>query len=142
MYKRQEEYGWYFDNADDQYQPVGQKKPNPWGLHDMHGNVAEWVLDAFGEYDAEALEDPLSWPTTEFPRVVRGGSWDDDPDRLRSAARRKSRKGWKVQDPQLPKSIWYHTDAQFLGLRLVRPLKTPSAEEMFEYWSAGRGNGE
>ncbi|MCH2100771.1 MAG: hypothetical protein MK209_02465 [Planctomycetes bacterium] len=71
-----------------------------------------------------------------YPRVVRGGSWDDDPDRLRSAARNYSRKDWKVQDPQLPKSIWYHTDATFVGFRVVRPLKQPTLEEMAFYWDA------
>jgi hypothetical protein len=44
---------------------------------------------------------------------------------------------WKQQDPQLPKSIWYQTDAQWLGFRLVRPSKVPSAEEMFRYWNSG-----
>jgi hypothetical protein len=44
---------------------------------------------------------------------------------------------WKQQDPQLPKSVWYHTDAQFLGFRIVRPLKVPSAEEMRIYWNNG-----
>jgi hypothetical protein len=42
-----------------------------------------------------------------------------------------------MQDPQLPKSIWYLTDAQFLGFRLVRPLKVPSAAQMFRYWNNG-----
>ena len=42
-----------------------------------------------------------------------------------------------MQDPQLPKSIWYLTDAQWLGFRLVRPLKVPSAEEMYQYWNSG-----
>ena len=56
---------------------------------------------------------------------------------LRSAARNHSTSDWKQQDPQLPKSIWYHTDAQFLGFRVVRPLKTPTAEEMQAYWNSG-----
>src|SRR6266851_5192448 len=47
------------------------------------------------------------------------------------------RPSWKQQDPQLPKSIWYHTDAQWLGFRLVRPAKVPSAEEMYDYWNSG-----
>jgi hypothetical protein len=61
----------------------------------------------------------------------------DDPPKLRSAARRGSDKSWKQQDPQLPKSIWYLTDAQFLGFRVVRPLKVPSPEELSKYWTSG-----
>jgi formylglycine-generating enzyme required for sulfatase activity len=142
-----EDYAWFFDNADDQYQKVGQKKPNPWGLHDMHGNVSEWVLDryskeGYGDFATLAgdggkpLIGPMRTPKGLYPRVVRGGSWDDDPDRLRSAARIYSRKDWKVQDPQLPKSIWYHTDANFVGFRIVRPLKQPTLAEMAAYWDA------
>ena len=136
-----DEYAWYFENADDNYQQVQQKKPNPWGLYDMHGNVAEWVLDgfereAYQDYVGEVAKNPVYWPTELYPRVVRGGSWDDDADELRSAARRRSRKGWKVQDPQLPKSIWYHTDARFVGFRVVRPLIEPSAEDKAKYWEA------
>ena len=142
-----EDYAWFFDNADDKYQKVGLKKPNPWGLHDMHGNVSEWVLDryskeGYGDFatlagdGAKPLIGPMRTPKGLYPRVVRGGSWDDDPDRLRSAARIYSRKDWKVQDPQLPKSIWYHTDANFVGFRIVRPLKQPTLEEMAFYWDA------
>ena len=136
-----DEYAWHFDNADDQYQKIGTKKPNPWGLYDMHGNVSEWVLDAFTKdgysfLGEESVHAPLNKPMELYPRTVRGGSWDDDPEMLRSAARRKSSKGWKVQDPQLPKSIWYHTDATFVGFRIVRPLKQPTLEEMAYYWEA------
>jgi formylglycine-generating enzyme required for sulfatase activity len=129
------EYAWYFDNSDDRYHEVGSKKPNPWGLYDMHGNVAEWVLDGYDKdgYRGGAV-DPIQWPKGLYPRVVRGGSWDDDADRLRSAARRGSSEQWKVQDPQLPKSIWYHTDAPFLGFRIVRPLEEPSEEDKARYW--------
>jgi hypothetical protein len=56
---------------------------------------------------------------------------------LRSAARRGSDRSWKIQDPQVPKSIWYMTDAQFLGFRVIRPLKVPSAEELTKYWNSG-----
>jgi hypothetical protein len=69
--------------------------------------------------------------------VARGGSWDDAADKLRSAARRFSDKTWKQQDPQLPKSIWYLTDAQFLGFRIVRPLKVPTPEELQKVWNNG-----
>jgi formylglycine-generating enzyme required for sulfatase activity len=134
-----DEYALYFDNAVDGYGKVGARKPNPWGLHDMHGNVAEWVIDGLGKgYPAAegVLVDPIAWPDELYPRVVRGGSWDDDIEDLRSAARKGSRKGWKVQDPQLPKSIWYHTDAPFVGFRVVRPLVEPSDEEKARYWEA------
>ena len=135
-----EEAGWFFDNADDQYQKVGSLPPNPWGLYDMHGNVAEWCLDGYdakihGKLEAGVL-DPVNWATALYPRVVRGGSWDHDPEDLRSAARMSSRAGWKVQDPQIPKSIWYHTDAKFLGFRVVRVLTPPTPEQAARWWEA------
>jgi hypothetical protein len=72
-----------------------------------------------------------------YPQVVRGGSWNDPADRLRCGARLGSDASWKMQDPQLPKSIWYLTDAQWLGLRLVRPLKVPTEQLMYQYWNNG-----
>jgi formylglycine-generating enzyme required for sulfatase activity len=127
------------------YEKVGTKKPNPWGLYDMHGNVMEWTLD---QYIADAYskrtgvtENPLEMPTTLYPRVARGGSWYDPPEYLRSAARSPSDENWKVQDPQLPKSIWYHTDAHWLGFRVVRPLKVPEDQVMHDIWNMGR-NGD
>jgi formylglycine-generating enzyme required for sulfatase activity len=115
---------------------VGAKKPNAWGLHDMHGNVMEWTLD---QYDAEAYSKDAAWTpgTKPYPHVVRGGSWNDPAEMLRCGARLGSDPSWKMQDPQLPKSIWYHTDAQWLGFRLVRPLRTPGVEEMYRYWNNG-----
>lgn len=136
------DYGWDWDNSGEKYHKVGQLKPNPWGLYDMHGNVAEWCLDQyvpdhyakFAGKGAVAEKDLIAWPTEEYPRVVRGGSWYQDPDKLRSAARTHSEKDWKVQDPQRPKSIWHHTDAFWVGFRLVRPLTVPSPEEQQKYW--------
>ena len=131
------EYAWFYDNSE-QYAKVGTKKPNPWGLHDMHGNVSEWVLDQyvpdFYASDAGRAKLPLAIPTTLYPRVVRGGGWDDDPDRLRSAARIASSEEWKERDPQLPQSIWYHTDAISVGFRIVRPLVEPSDAEKVKKW--------
>jgi formylglycine-generating enzyme required for sulfatase activity len=133
-----DDYGWYYDNSDEKYHEVGKLKPNPWGLYDMHGNVSEWVLDQYtpdGYPPSDAvLENPLVLPLKLYPRVVRGGSWDDDPEKLRSAARVFSKPEWKEQDPQLPQSIWYHTDAIQVGFRLVRPLVEPSAEERAAKW--------
>ncbi len=121
----------------DQYAKVGSKKPNPWGLYDMHGNVLEWVLDQHAPYSKEAVTNPWVKATQLYPRVTRGGSWYDLASDCRSAIRIQSDKDWKMTDPQLPQSIWYHTDADWLGFRLVRPLKVPSAKEMHEFWNLG-----
>ena len=138
-----EEYAWFYDNSDERYHEVGTKKPNPWGLHDMHGNVMEWTADRFTpDYLTEIRESASNHflrPTKLYPRTVRGGGWDDDPEHLRSAYRRGSEPIWKQQDPQLPKSIWYHTDAQWLGFRIVRPREIPSAEEMYLFWNSASG---
>jgi formylglycine-generating enzyme required for sulfatase activity len=142
-----EDYAWFYDNSNDQYQKVGQKKPNPWGLHDMHGNVLEWTCDRYEddyfdlirEAGDPIVRNPLLVPERIYPRSVRGGSWYDDPDQLRSAYRRGSEKEWKIQDPQLPRSIWYHTDATWLGFRIIRPLKTPTVDEMDQFWNSATG---
>lgn len=131
-----DEYAWYVKNAGKKYQKVGQKKPNPWGLYDMHGNVAEWVLDQYAEegYQKHALNNPLIIPTTLYPRVVRGGSWENSAAGCRSSIRFASEEDWKEQDPQEPQSIWYHTEALWVGFRIVRPLKEPSAKEKESIW--------
>ncbi len=135
-----DEYCWWANNSDGKYQKVGKKKANPWGLHDILGNVCEWTLDQYSPttYASGGASNPWVKATKPYPHVARGGSWDDDSaEKLRSAARRFSDPDWKIQDPQFPKSIWYHTDAQFLGFRVVRPLQTPSPEEMQKYWNSG-----
>jgi formylglycine-generating enzyme required for sulfatase activity len=137
------EYAWFEQNSDFKYQKVGRKKPNPWGLYDMYGNVVEWVLD---QYDADYYQqcagaspaiDPWNKATKPYPHAVRGGSWDDEATLCRSSARRGSDRSWKMQDPQLPKSVWYFSDAQWVGFRIVRPLKVPTAEQMQKYWTSG-----
>jgi formylglycine-generating enzyme required for sulfatase activity len=132
------EYAWYAANSQDKYQLVGTKKPNPWGLYDILGNVQEWTLDQYIP-DFYAKRGLLPWAkqTTPYPQVVRGGSWAEPAENCRCGARLASDPSWKFQDPQLPKSIWYLTDAQWLGFRLVRPMTTPSPEEMHRYWNNG-----
>ncbi len=134
-----EEYAWFENNSNGKYQKVGQKKPNPWGLHDMHGNVSEWTLDqynptAYNKKSSEISNNPIEIATKLYPRVARGGSFMSKSYRLRSSARLASNKEWKKQDPQIPRSLWWHTDAQFLGFRVVRPFNTPSKEDRKKYW--------
>lgn len=133
-------YAWHEGNSGGAYHKVGQKEPNPWGLYDMHGNVSEWTLDqyvptVYNTRKRKTVDNPLQTPTKTYPRVVRGGAWSDKPNRLRSAARRPSSKKWKKRDPQIPKSLWWHTDAPFVGFRVVRPLETPSPLEQNKYWN-------
>ncbi|WP_020528817.1 formylglycine-generating enzyme family protein [Flexithrix dorotheae] len=135
-----DEYAWHYENSDDAYHKVGEKKPNPWGLYDMHGNVAEWTLDQYKEdfyasLDAdEKKKNPWAIPVKLHPRTVKGGSWDDDPDKLRSAARTESSMKWKQRDPQIPKSFWWNTDSPFVGFRIVSPKKQPTPEELKKFW--------
>jgi formylglycine-generating enzyme required for sulfatase activity len=82
-------YAWYYDNSEGQTHPVGQKLPNPWGLHDMHGNVWEWCQDRFDYYAGGIALDPQG-PSVGSDRVVRGGSWRgwfEGAGRCRSAYR-------------------------------------------------------
>jgi len=134
-----DDYAISIENSNEQYEEVGTKKPNPFGLYDMHGNVAEWVLDQYAvdtyqNRSGALVVNPLVIPTTLYPHSVRGGGWDDDPSMLRSAAREGSSEEWKQQDPQLPQSIWYFTDALGVGFRVVRPLLEPSAQEKATKW--------
>ena len=73
-YKNLTNYAWYGDNSDGQTHPVGQKLPNPWGLHDMYGNVFEWCQDWYGDYAGGVALDPQG-PEAGSARVIRGGDW-------------------------------------------------------------------
>ena len=134
-------YAWYIGNSGEEFKRPGSKAPNPWGLFDMHGNVAEWTLD---HYDAEAytyLGGENIWvkPTRLHPRTVRGGAFDDTAEDLRCAARLESSLHWKRRDPQIPKSLWWNTDSPFVGFRIARPVGRPSPEEEQAFWDTVLG---
>ncbi|MEM8509277.1 MAG: formylglycine-generating enzyme family protein [Bacteroidota bacterium] len=131
-----DQYAVYYNNSNDKYAKVGTKLPNAWGLFDMHGNVAEWTMD---EYKADAYatheeKNPWVTPKVIHPRVFRGGSWDDDADALRSAARGGSSMNLQRRDPQIPKSFWWFSDNNFIGFRLVSPKNQPSQEAQAKFW--------
>jgi formylglycine-generating enzyme required for sulfatase activity len=128
---------WFGANTDGKYQLVAKKKPNAWGLYDILGNVMEWTLDQYAPYKAGEQANPWVPASAPYPQVARGGSWYDNAGAVSCTVRVPSDAAWKQQDPQLPKSVWYLTDAQWVGFRLVRPAKIPSAAEMAKYWNNG-----
>ena len=87
-------------------------RPHPGGVPRQYTRVAPLT------------QGPVLLPTDRrYPYVARGGSWDDPAPRLRSAARRASSEEWNRRDPQSPQSIWWHTDATFVGFRVVRAVE-------------------
>ncbi|WAC07900.1 MAG: formylglycine-generating enzyme family protein [Thermodesulfobacteriota bacterium] len=101
--------GWYCGNSDRRTHPVGQKKPNPWGIYDLHGNVLEWCQDWYGPYPPTTQTDPTG-PITGSGRVIRGGSWFSNAKNCRSAARFH----WSP-----------NANSDFIGFRLVREKRKP-----------------
>ena len=111
------EYAWYIENGEYHTHPVGLKKPNPWGFHDMHGNVSEWVQDRADDYSSRLQIDPRGPSATEDnrtqfkdcdngpDRIMKGGSWGNPAHSSHSSRR-------TMNNP--------NSRSRGLGFRLVR----------------------
>lgn len=138
------EYAWYLQNSGHDTHPVGLKKPNRWGLYDMHGNVSEWVLDQYSgahaalQRELSAGKPPIAWPTRLHPRTVRGGSWNSTARDCRSSTRTGSSEDWQEDEAMYPHSPhWLASSWQRqIGFRLVRPLSQPPSSDHKRYWDA------
>jgi formylglycine-generating enzyme required for sulfatase activity len=108
-----EDFAWYHKNSASTTHPVGEKQPNAWGLHDMHGNVSEWCQDFYGDYSREAAIDPRR-PQSGERRTLRGGGWFQVAMWQRSSHR----------DAFVP-SVRYVG----LGFRLVATMQTQNEHE-------------
>ena len=95
------QHSWFADNADYKTHEVATKKANKLGLYDLYGNASEWCITVAGN------------------GVTMGGSYQDGADAIGCKARVKPTKDWNALDPQIPKGIWWLTDAGFVGLRVV-----------------------
>jgi formylglycine-generating enzyme required for sulfatase activity len=93
--RRLGEYAWFADNSGKRTHPVAQKKPNPWGLFDMYGNVAEWVNDSYDPsyYRASPAKNPTG-PAKGKLYVLRGGAWNSPASQARSAVRMAENPGF------------------------------------------------
>lgn len=146
-----DDYAWYVDNSDEGPVAVGSKKANAFGLHDMHGNVAEWTVNQYtqdgyawleGKTDIDAI-DAVKWPEQSSPCVVRGGSWEMEPEELRSAVRLGSDdEVWKEDDPNFPRSPWWFTSdpARGVGFRIFRSYQPLDQTAIHKFWETSAAN--
>ncbi len=96
------ERAWYADNSNNKTQPIASKKPNAWGLYDMLGNALEWCTGVNGE------------------QMACGGSYLSPGEGLSCSSRDKQTPAWQETDPQIPKSVFWLTDATWIGFRIAR----------------------
>lgn len=107
------DYAWYIDNSFNKTHPVAEKKPNPWGIYDMYGNVAEWCNDIYSEnyYTVSPDKNPQG-PAKGKKYVLRGGSWNTNAESIRSSFR-------VGEDPGFQDACFARDD---IGFRCVRKV--------------------
>ncbi len=113
------DYAWFSENSQERTHESGLKKPNAFGLYDMLGNVWEYCLE------------PYKPPA--FQPVLRGGSWNSPARALRAANRQVPEEEWYERDPNRPRSVWWYTDATFVGFRIVRFVDPAGRAEQEAY---------
>lgn len=112
------DHAWFKDNAGGKTQEAGRKKANPYGLHDMLGNVWEYCGNPYTtEYP---LAEEAEGKKKKHKPALRGGSFQDPPEALRCANRQTVVPAWNARNPQRPVGPWWLTDGPMCGFRLAR----------------------
>lgn len=118
------QYAWFADNADQKTHPVGEKKPNRWGIFDLYGNVSEWCEDVYGAtyYKESPIADPHGPPSPgrDVRRVMRGGNWKASAAMCRAAFRQGQRTG--------DTDACFYTD--YCGFRCVRRVTSEELKQL------------
>jgi formylglycine-generating enzyme required for sulfatase activity len=147
--------GWYEGNSaaadgDPGVRPTATSKPNAWGLYDLHGNVGEWVVDAYDAVRYATLaatarpvrwDEAVNWPTTRYPGVVRGGGYESEARGCRSAARFQATIRLNSNDPCSPKSAHWESSGFWVGFRVVSPVREPAEAEKRRFWAEDQDEG-
>lgn len=136
-----------FGNSDNEEwvtTPAASYKPNRFGLYDMHGNVAEWVLDGDNTDwqvptagETVSIERSIKWPANIYGRYAKGGSFVCLVDDCTATDRLVSSRDWLSNDPDAPPSAFWTSDCDIgssVGFRLLRPLTPPDRDVRERYW--------
>jgi formylglycine-generating enzyme required for sulfatase activity len=114
------EVAWFKDNSGGMTHPVGRKKPNAWGVHDMQGNVMEYVAETLDPPTDEVWFVDTILPQRRRRGILKGGCWSDPPEALRPELRRLEMFAWSDDSNKNPQSPVWNYGAPFVGFRVAR----------------------